>query len=274
MRIPTDPRLSPDGRTLVCTVQHVAPGHDGYLTSLWRVALDADGLASFPPYRLTTAGRHDSSPRFSPDGTTLAFLSDRRTAVEDEPTAPKDREDQVQVHLLPLDRPGEARRLTDLPRGIREFAWSPDGTQLAVISTSRGADRGTDDRARRRLPEAAPGQPTASDYWFFDRLGFQYNGMGVIAGQTPYLWVVDIATGAARRLADLPAGAAQPAWSPDGRRIAITTGRRVDADLASAARIVAVDVGTGTITPVADHPRGIFVLPTWLPGGDEIVAIG
>ncbi|MFI5199697.1 MAG: hypothetical protein ACHQXL_04930, partial [Candidatus Limnocylindrales bacterium] len=42
----------------------------------------------------------------------LAFLSDRRLAVEEEPAASKDREDSVQVHLLPLDEPGEARRLT------------------------------------------------------------------------------------------------------------------------------------------------------------------
>ncbi|MBI2775944.1 MAG: S9 family peptidase [Chloroflexi bacterium] len=274
MRIPTDPRLAPDGRSLVCTVQHVAPGHDGYRTSLWRVALAGDGSADGAPERLTSAGRHDSAARFSPDGTMLAFLSDRRTAVEEEPGAPKDREDQVQVHLLPLDRPGEARRLTDLPRGVREFAWSPDGRQLAVISSSRAADRAADDRARRRLPEAIPGKPPPSDYWFFDKLGFEYNGAGVTFGQTPQLWVVDVATGAARRLTNLPAGAVSPAWSPDGTRIAAITGRSRDDDLLSVARIVAVEVASGAVTPIAEHPEGLFFAPAWLPGGDEIVALG
>ena len=106
-----------------------------------------DGEA--PPRQLTLGARHDRHARFSPDGRTLAFLSDRRTLVEEEPDRAaraddgRDREDATQVHLLPLDG-GEARRLTDLPRGVDAFEWSPDGTRLVVTSTSRGAtaDRG------------------------------------------------------------------------------------------------------------------------------------
>jgi dipeptidyl aminopeptidase/acylaminoacyl peptidase len=274
MRIATDPRLAPDGRSVVCTLQHVAPARDGYRTSIWRVELDADGSPAAAPERLTLGAKHDSSPRFSPDGRSLAFLSDRRSAVEDEPEAPKDREDLGQVHLLPMDRPGEARRLTDLPRGVDEFAWSPDGRRLAVISASRGTDRKADDRARRRLPEAGPGKPPASDYWFFDRLNFQLNGAGVIAGRTPQLWVVDVQTGAARRLTNLRAGAGGPVWSPDGRRIAITTGRARDDDLASFARILAVDVKSGATTPLAEHPNGLFFSTVWLPDGRSIAVLG
>ncbi|HET9435724.1 MAG TPA: S9 family peptidase [Candidatus Limnocylindrales bacterium] len=274
LRIPTDPRLAPDGRSLVCTLQHVTPAHDGYRTAIWRVALEADGRAAAPAERLTLGAKHDGHARFAPNGRTLAFLSDRRTAVEDEPDAPKDREDQTQVHLLPLDRPGEARRLTDLPRGVDDFAWSPDGTRLAVISASRTTDRKAEDRARRRLPEAGPGKPPPSDYWFFDRLGYQANGAGVVAGRTAQLWVVDATTGAARRLTDLPAGVGTPAWSPDGRRIAVVTGRRRDDDLGSHARIVAVNAEDGRLTPIAEHPAGIFFAPTWMPGGRELAALG
>ena len=127
LRIPTDPRLAPNAASAAFVVQEVAAGHDGYHTAIWRIELDAGRpRPGAEPQRLTTAGRHDTSPRFSPDGRTLAFLSDRRVRVEEEPGAPKDREDAVQVHLLPLDRPGEGRRLTDLPRGVTGFAWSPD----------------------------------------------------------------------------------------------------------------------------------------------------
>ncbi len=277
-RIPTDPRLAPDGLSIVCTLQHVAPAHDGYRTSVWRVALGEDGAgsgsAAGTPERLTLGGKHDGHPRFSPDGRTLAFLSDRRGAVEEEPDAPKDREDLVQVHLLPLDRPGEARRLTDLPRGVDDFAWSPDGRRFAVISASRATDRKGDDRARRRLPDPGPGKPPASDYWFLDRLNYQDNGAGVVAGRTPQLWIVDALTGAARRLTNLPAGAGGPAWSPDSRRIAVTAGRRRDDDLVSFARILVVDAETGATTAVADHSNSIFFCATWLPGGREIAVLG
>jgi dipeptidyl aminopeptidase/acylaminoacyl peptidase len=275
LRIPADPRLAPDGRSVVCTLQEVAARHDGYRTAIWRTALEADGSAGGEPERLTLGAKRDWHPRFSPDGRALAFLSDRRAAVEDEPgDAPKDREDLCQVHLLPLDRPGEARRLTDLPRGVGTFAWSPDGRRLAVISTSRAADRKGDDRARRRLPEPGPGKPLASDYWFVDRLKFQHNGAGVIAGRTPHLWIVDAQTGAATRLTDLPAGAGGPAWSPDGRRIAISTGRRRDPDLVDYARVVAVDAEDGSLTPIAEHPSGVFLSPAWLPDGRSVAVLG
>ncbi len=274
LRIPTDPRLAPDGRSIVFAAQQVAPAHDGYRTALWRVPLDGNGTAAGEPKRLTLGAKQDRHPRFSPDGRTLAFLSDRRTAVEDELEPPKEREDLVQAHLLPLDRPGEARRLTDLPRGVDDFAWSPDGRHLAIISASRGGDRAADDRARRRLPEPRPGKPPVSDYWFIDRLNYQVNGAGVIAGRVPQLWVVDAEDGTGRRLTDLPAGVAAPSWSPDGRQIAVTTGRARDHDLASSARILSVDVETGARTVIAEHPNGVFFGPAWLGDGAEIAVLG
>ncbi|MES2209128.1 MAG: S9 family peptidase [Chloroflexota bacterium] len=274
LRIPTDPRLAPDGRAIVCVLRESAPAHDGYRSAIWRVALDPEGSAAGEPERLTLGVRQDTHPRYAPDGATLAFLSDRRKVVEEELGTTPDREDAVQVHLLPLDRPGEARRLTDLPRGVDDFAWSPDGTRLAVISASRAADRAGDDRARRRLRDPGPNQPPISDYWYFDRLNYQFNGAGVVAGRTLHLWIVDVTSGEARRLTNLPAGVGGPAWSPDGRRIAITTGRRRDHDLASFARVVVVDVETGRPTTVAEHRDGFFHSPVWLGRGDEIAVVG
>ncbi len=129
LRIATEPRLSPDGRLAVFVLQTVAQtvaqctavaGSDGYRHAILLVPTDG----SAPARQLTLGSRHDRHPRFSPDGRTLAFLSDRRTIVEEEPTRSgadaKDREDVEQVHLLPLDG-GEARRLTDMPRGVKSF---------------------------------------------------------------------------------------------------------------------------------------------------------
>ncbi len=268
--VPSDPRLSPDGSRVTFTVQRVRPTFDGYSTAIWLANMDGRDA----PRAITLGIRRDSQARWSPDGRQLAFLSDRRPIVEEEPGIPADREDATQVHLLPMDGPGEARRLTDLPRGVEGFAWSPDGRSLAVLSTSRAADRVADARARGKAPDAKPGSPPRSDYRFADRLHFLENGRGFAEHRRRQVWLVDVETGAARRLTNLPAAVGDVAWSPDGTRLAIETGRASAADLFYRPRIVVLDVASGKLTSVAEHPQGAFQAPAWLPDGRSIAVIG
>jgi dipeptidyl aminopeptidase/acylaminoacyl peptidase len=268
--VPTDPRLSPDGSAVAFTAQRVRPGATGYSTAIWLAATDGTGTA----HAITLGVRRDGQPRWSPDGRQLAFLSDRRPIVEEEPGAPTDREDGTQIHLLPADGPGEARRLTDLPRGVEAFEWSPDGRSIAALSSSVGADRAADARARGKAADAKPGSPPPSDYRFADRLHFQENGRGFTEHRRRQVWLIDVETGAARRLTSLAAGVAQVAWSPDGARLAIATGRATNADLFFRPRVVVLDVAGGALTSVVEHPQGAFGAPAWLPDGDSIAVIG
>ena len=97
----TDPQISPDGREVAYVLVQVNEKEDRYDTSLWSVATSGSGA----PKRLT-AGPRDSSPRWSPDGRTVAFV--RAPGEKDKP----------QIFLLPMSG-GEARKLTDLPKGAR-----------------------------------------------------------------------------------------------------------------------------------------------------------
>ncbi|HKG57606.1 MAG TPA: S9 family peptidase [Candidatus Limnocylindrales bacterium] len=272
LRVPTDARLSPDGSLVAFSVQTVAPAHDGYRHAIWLAAVDG----SRPPRQVTLGAKNDVHPRFSPDGRTLAFLSDRRTAVEDDPKAPKDgkdREDVVQVHLLPLDG-GEARRLTDLPRGVERFEWSPDGRRLVVLTSSHGATREEDAKRRGKTDKPEPGSPPTSDYHFVDRLAYQFNGAGYVYDKIPHLWLVDVETGDATRLTNGATADADPAWSPDGTRIAYASNRRRDHDVRERSDISVVEVETGRITEITAGPESLFGGPTWLPDGDTIATIG
>ncbi len=275
LRIATDPRVSPDGRHALVTLQTAAPKGDGYRHAIWLVPLDGDGGDGGQPRQLTLGAKNDGHARWSPDGRTVGFVSDRRHLVEEEPDAgdKKDREDGSQVHLLSLDG-GEARRLTDLPRGVNGFEWSPDGTKLVVVSTSHRADRKDDRKARGLDQKREPSDPPESDYRYIDRLGYMLNGPGFIYDHVAHLWIVDVATGEATRLTDGAAGDDDPAWSPDGTRIAFSTQLDRDHDLKFRSDIVVVDVATGVRTRITGGPEPTFFVPAWLPDGSTIAAIG
>jgi dipeptidyl aminopeptidase/acylaminoacyl peptidase len=274
LRVATEPRLSPDGRWVVMTVQTVAPGYDGYRSALWLVPTDPDRDGG--PSQLTLGAKHDSHPRFAPDGRTLAFLSDRRLAVEEEPKRPKEtREDAMQVHLLPLDGlGGEARRLTDLPRGVESFEWSPDGSRLVVVSASTDAAFEVDARRRRKDVQRKPGEPSPSDLRFIDRLEYMLNGAGFIDDHITHLWLVDAMSGTATQLTEGPVSDAEPSWSPDGTRIAFAANRRRDPDLAFRQAIHVVHVESRRVSAITAGPRSIFGLPTFMPDGSSIAALG
>ena len=271
-RVPTEPRLSPDGRWIVTTVKVASPGRDAYRTSLWLAPADGSAEAR----RLTLGTKSDQHARWSPDGTQLAFLSDRRLIVEEEPDRPKDpkdREDGTQVHLLRLDG-GEARRLTDLPRGVNDLAWSPNGRTLAILTTSAAADRKEDARLRGKNLDRRPGDPPTSDYRYLDRLEYMLNGAGFIDDRVTHLWLVDVATGEARKLVAGPTAEGDIAWSPDGERIAFTANRGRDHDLRGRSDVYVVTVATGAVTAITAGPDSIFFGPQWLPDGRSIVAAG
>ena len=109
-----EPQISPDGKWVAYTL--ATPDMEGNrnASNIWLVS-----TAGGAPTQLTQSG-HDSSPIWSPDGKTLAFLSSRSG--------------DSQVYLLSLEG-GEAQRLTKLSTGADIVKWSPDGKTIAFTSS-------------------------------------------------------------------------------------------------------------------------------------------
>jgi dipeptidyl aminopeptidase/acylaminoacyl peptidase len=250
-----DPQISPDGATVVFTRVVVNQAKDDYETSLW--ILPASGAEA--PRRLT-AGPRDASPRWAPDGRSLAFV---RAVERDGKPQP------AQIHVLPLAG-GEPRAVTNVPRGAGAPAWSPDGTRIAFTSTTKDEDV---------APAPSTPPPPKSDVRVITSAVYRSNGGGWDDPDRPsHLWVVDVRQG------DEPAKARQltsgrfsengHAWSPDGTRLYYTSTpvdepyyQQADSD------VFAVPAAGGTPVKVASI-NGTISGPRPSPDGTRLAFVG
>ena len=157
--------------------------------------------AAAPPRQLTLGAGTTATPASRPmAGRSRSSRTGGRSSRRSRRgrATPRSARTRSQVHLLPLDG-GEARRLTDLPRGVTRFEWSPDGARLVVVELVPTARRARTRTAAAAASTAAPkpGTPPPSDYRFIDRLDYMLNGAGFTYDRIDHLWLVDVATGAA-----------------------------------------------------------------------------
>ena len=148
-----EPQFTPDGRHIAYV--RVLPQRESndYQRTIWLVARDGQTA----PLQLTRGGK-DGQPRWSPDGTTLAFVRTPLTAAKSR-HAPQKGESgaKPQICLLPVFAPGgEARPLTSALNGASSPCWSPDGQLLAFLSPTTAAERAAEDEdAERDAPADA-----------------------------------------------------------------------------------------------------------------------
>ncbi len=107
-----------------------------------------------------------------------------------------------------------------------------------------------------------------------DELDYQLNGVGFTYEHPPRLWIVDVTSGDARRITSGSRGDGQPAWSPDGTRIAFVSNRGAGADLAWRSDVYVVPVEGGPATRVTSGKERLFRHPAWSPDGSLIAAMG
>jgi dipeptidyl aminopeptidase/acylaminoacyl peptidase len=189
-----EPRISPDGKRIAVIV-----ATPDWATDKSEQQLDLVDVASGARRALTWKREDISSPRWSADGTRLAFLAKDAASK------------QTQLFVLPMDG-GEAQRLTETKRGVDSYSWSPDGSRLAFVTE--------DEPANAKAIKAHDDAFQVTD-----------NNFLVRAALTPWhLWVVPCAGGKATQLThgsfslqtDQQDSAPEPQWSADGQRIAYT----------------------------------------------------
>lgn len=230
--------LSPDGKQVAYSLATHDADDDADYEQLWLLSI-ATGAAR----QLTFGKQRNHSPQWSPDGKTLAFISNRSG--------------KAQIHLLPVDG-GEARQLTEFKQGIGGGpVWSPDGKQLA-FSAGPQPDQPHDPTLPYRLT----------------RHVYRFDAIGYLDPAVQDIYVIDVTGGEAQRLTNDGYNNSAPQWSPDGNRLLFLATMQPDTHktIYPALRVVTLD---GAVTTVVEQTwGGLSGGAAWLPDGQQIAFVG
>jgi dipeptidyl aminopeptidase/acylaminoacyl peptidase len=258
----SDPHISPDGKLVAYVVTKIDRAQNRRNSSIWMVA--ADGTK--PPWQFTTSPQSANSPRWSPDGRALAFLSSRPSEVQMTGAgagagAGNTEAPRSQVYVLSMAG-GEARRITNLKNGVNSFQWSPDGNRLVVVSRIGPSDNRTESKDR-------------SDVRHYKNSSYKFNDTGWFDDRRSHLWVVEVKSGTAKQLTEGDNwNDNDPQWSPDGRHIAFVSnrsGKEFDGNRNTDVWVIAPT--GGKLTKISDHDESDNN-PRWSPDGHTIAFTG
>lgn len=227
-------QISPDGKWVAYTVSYGDFKLDAFITQIW-LANSGTGKS----FQLTRGDKSSTTPRWSPDGQWLAFLSNRV-------------EDKNQIFLIDPSG-GEARQLTKSETAINNFAWSEDGKTIAYTATE---------------PTAQPLKDRKEYYGDYDvvRAGYSY----------VHIWTLDVAPAmnspmaGKQRTKKTDFSVDSFSWSPDGSTIAFSATLNPDLVQGTTGDIYLLKLSDDSVKKIVDQP-GPDTNPRFSPDGKQIV---
>ncbi|NIJ35829.1 dipeptidyl aminopeptidase/acylaminoacyl peptidase [Sphingopyxis panaciterrae] len=233
-----DLEISPDGRQILYVTQPTIANSRPSRSEIWVAPADR----STPARRLTGGDAVlERSPQWSPDGSSIAFLSNRFDSG-----APPAVEPSRQLWLVPAKGGGEAQSLTAIGRDIAGFRWSPDGRSIAFLAPPPLSAQAKAERAAKR------------DWVEIDA-----------PQDLAQLWILDLASRSLRQVAVAQRNISEVSWAPDGKRLAVraaaTSGLN---DLFYHSELLVLDAATGQVQKkLFDN---VFSTGSWSPDGKRL----
>ena len=302
----SDPRLSPDGKLVAYVVTTVDQKQNRRLSQIWVASVDG----SRPPRAFTSNLQSSSSPRWSPDGRSLAFLSARPATESAAPTQQAARQSTPtptpaspalpsatvpQATPAPTETPTPAANTTattpGVPSALQTSANEQPRTQVWLLSFDGGeAHRVTNLRngvstfewspdGKRMVLTSRTGPSDAkapsSDVRHYKHMSYKFNDTGWFDDKRSHLFVVDVADGHATQITfGEDWNDTDPQWSPDGSTIAFVSDRTGHAfDESRNTDVFVIDSAGGPVRKISDHPEEDYS-PRWSPDGKQIAFLG
>jgi len=264
-----DIQPSPEGGCTAFVVSTPDEDEDTYTSNIW---IHCSGEE---PQQLTRGGK-DNSPRWSPDGRTIAFLSGRR-----------DGKDSLgpQLYVISVEG-GEARKLTDDLKGAANPRWAPDGEEICLVASCSLPEESTEDlRSALADDDEEDGADAFSEAQpetnlrFIHRLRYRFDGLGYFDDRRRHLYLVPVPhdsseCGDGRFLTSGQFDVGDFEWHPDGDRIAFLTNREDDADFSMRNDIWQVNLHDDESLIRLVYSDGAIWGIAWAPDGKRLAYIG
>lgn len=250
LQLITSCQISPDGRHVVYALQRIERKTEKKFSNLWIVPTNGGG-----PIQFTQGNHSDSQPQWSPDGTKIAFLSNRGD------------ENQPQLYVIPFHG-GEAIKITDLKGSFGSFEWAPDSRYLVLSFRKKDAAELERDKDEQKKKLGITSR-------HYTRTFYKLDGEGYLPHERWHLWTVDTVSKKAKQVTpDSIFDETQASWSPDGKQIVYCTNRAKDPDHDPDAVdlcLIAAKGGKANIIPL---PVGRKSHPVFAPNGKSIAYVG
>ncbi len=258
LQFAADPQISPDGRRIVYVRQFSDIMNDKRESNLW--VISADGSED---RGLTNGNFSDNSPRWSPDGTRIAYLSDR--------------DGKPQIYVRWMDN-GQIAQLTNLDNAPSDIVWSPDGKLISFTAFVP-----SEPPKIANLPKAPEGAKWADPPKVYDRLVYRFNGRGYLKYGFMQRFVVSSEGGAPRQLTsgNLPyggsegvGGGSRAAWTPDGKYLIFSANLHPEYEYEPLnSEVYELSLADGTVKPLTTR-KGPDSSPAVSPDGKTIAYVG
>lgn len=251
LTVAADPQISPDGTKIAYVRLTNDIMQDKAVSSIWLV--DAVSGAETP--LVTGAGTH-VSPRWSPDGARLAYISTQSGGGP-----------ELHVRWMAT---GQSANITALPEGPGSISWSPDGSRIAYTARVPG---------KPLTLGSAPAKPEGAEWkappTIIDRVTYRNDGAGYVEPGFTQVFVVAATGGAPRQLTFGDRNHTGPLeWTPDSARILISGNRDENWERAGLdTEIYAIDIATGAIAELTTR-NGPDTSPQVSPDGKQIAFLG